>query len=334
MMKGFGRFDPPIDPCANERTRRILAFFEEIYGEKILSGQYTNHGADTETELLFRETGRYPAVRGFDFINDSPALSSRTGRDAELAVKWSGEGGLVTFSWHWFAPCGRPAFYAEHTDFDLSKAVTTLDVASLPPEELDALWRDGRITTECRLLLRDIDAISVRLRWLEEQNVTVLWRPLHEAAGGWFWWGSWGRDAYLWLWKLMVRRQNGYHGLHNLLWVWNGQAADWYVGDDQCDILGDDVYVSPRDYGAQTDRFAALSRCSSRKMAALTECAVIPDPDELRREAAGWLWFNVWCREFVTDEQGRYSEAYTERAVLQKAYHSSLVLTRGDLPAF
>ena len=79
-------FDPPIDPYANAKTRRILAFFREIYGRRTLSGQYTNHDTDTETDLLFRETGRYPAVRGFDFIFDSPALSPRTGKDADLVL--------------------------------------------------------------------------------------------------------------------------------------------------------------------------------------------------------------------------------------------------------
>ena len=327
-------FDPPIDPYANAKTRRILAFFREIYGRRTLSGQYTNHDTDTETDLLFRETGRYPAVRGFDFIFDSPALSPRTGKDADLAVSWSREGGLVTFSWHWFAPCGRPAFYAEQTGFDLTRAVTEVETACLSPRELDGLLARGRITAECRLLLRDIDAVSARLRRLEEHGVTVQWRPLHEAAGGWFWWGSRGKEAYLWLWRLLVERMNGYHGLHNLLWVWNGQAEDWYVGDEWCDILGDDVYAAPRDYGGQAERFASLTRCSARKMAALTECAVVPDPDALRREGAGWLWFNVWCREFVTGDGKEYADTYTERAALQRAYHSPRILTREDLPEF
>ena len=42
------------------------------------------------------------------------------------------------------------------------------------------------------LLLRDIDAIAVELQKFEDAGVPVIWRPLHEAQGGWFWWGAQG----------------------------------------------------------------------------------------------------------------------------------------------
>ncbi len=41
-------------------------------------------------------------------------------------------------------------------------------------------------------MVRDIDAIASLLKRLQDHGVTVLWRPLHEAAGGWFWWGAGG----------------------------------------------------------------------------------------------------------------------------------------------
>ena len=102
----------------------------------------------------------------------------------------------------------------------------------------------GTIPMEAWYLIRDIDAISEQLKILQDNNVTVLWRPLHEASGGWFWWGCRGKDAYQWLWNLMYERQTHYHKLNNLIWVWNGQDPDWYVGDDRCDIIGEDVYAA------------------------------------------------------------------------------------------
>ncbi len=108
---------------------------------------------------------------------------------------------------------------------------------------------------EAWYLIRDIDAISEQLKILQDNNVTVLWRPLHEASGGWFWWGCRGKDAYQWLWNLMYERQTHYHKLNNLIWVWNGQDPDWYVGDDRCDIIGEDVYADARNYDAQAMRF-------------------------------------------------------------------------------
>ena len=69
----------------------------------------------------------------------------------------------------------------------------------------------------------------------------MLWRPLHEASNGDFWWGN-DKEAYKWLWKLMYERQTKYHKLNNLIWVWSAQNADWYVGDEYCDVLSCDVY--------------------------------------------------------------------------------------------
>lgn len=37
------------------------------------------------------------------------------------------------------------------------------------------------------LLIKDIDTIAVQLKKLQDNGVPVLWRPLHEAEGKWFW---------------------------------------------------------------------------------------------------------------------------------------------------
>ena len=37
-------------------------------------------------------------------------------------------------------------------------------------------------------------------------QVPVLWRPLHEASEGWFWWGASGPEAFKRLWALMFTR--------------------------------------------------------------------------------------------------------------------------------
>lgn len=48
-------------------------------------------------------------------------------------------------------------------------------------------------STDYALLLSDMDAIAKELLILQAANIPVLWRPLHEADGGWFWWGAYGR---------------------------------------------------------------------------------------------------------------------------------------------
>lgn len=323
------------NPAANQKTQAIMSYFNAIYGKKTLAGQYTNHGYDTEVEALYRLTGKYPAVRGFDFIFYSPNSDWPEGaKDTDLALEWDKKGGLSTFSWHWHAPIGNSSFYASETSFDLSRAVTDLDVSGMSLEELKILQNTGKISAECYALVRDIDAISVQLSNLQEQNVTVLWRPLHEASGGWFWWGAKGAEPYKWLWRLMYKRQTIYHKLNNLIWVWNGQDAKWYPGNDVVDIAGIDIYAAEHDYSAQTDMLIKTSEMAPDKPVALTENGVVPDPELLERDNTHWLWFTTWCREFVVDGNGNYIETYTDKEMIKKVYSSDTIITLDELPEF
>ena len=86
-----------------KKTCRILQYLVENYGKRILAGQYADHGSSREIEALYAFTGKLPAIRGFDFIQDCPVYSGK-GRDTDLAIAWSRRGGLVTFSWHWAPP--------------------------------------------------------------------------------------------------------------------------------------------------------------------------------------------------------------------------------------
>ena len=97
------------------------------------------------------------------------------------------------------------------------------------------------ISPECAAILRDIDSIATALKPLAEQDIPVLWRPLPEAGGGWYWWGADGAASYRWLWNLLWHRMTDYHQLHNLIWVWNGQSQDFLV--DYYDIAAMDIYL-------------------------------------------------------------------------------------------
>ena len=65
--------------------------------------------------------------------------------------------------------------YTKDTKFDLSRGVT-----------------EG--TPENEALLRDLDKIAGELELLRDAHVPVLWRPLHEVNGRWFWWGAQGPE--------------------------------------------------------------------------------------------------------------------------------------------
>jgi len=201
-------------------------------------------------------------------------------------------------------------FYTNATTFDVSQAMAAPGSA------------------DYALILRDIDAIAAELKRLDRAGVPVLWRPLHEAAGGWFWWGARGPEPYLKLWNLLFDRLTNYHGLTNLIWVWNGEHPDWYPGDATVDIVSTDIYAADRDYSPQLASFGAATYYpSSPKLVALSENGVLLDPDRLAETGAAWSWFSLWSGDDFVNNPAR-----NEPAMLQKVYSSDRIVTLDELP--
>ena len=325
-----GRFD--IEPVlvnqnATENTRRLMAYLCDVYGTDILSGQYCDTGMfGTENAAIWKTTeGKYPAILGLDMSNYTPvsAAHGAEGHATEYALEYWDKGGIVTFCWHWTTPdkyiTGNwySTFYKEHTNIDLARIMSGQD-----QEGYD-------------LLVADIDAIAEQLQILQEADVPVLWRPLHEAGGGWFWWGNAGADAYKQLYVLMYDRLVNHHGLNNLIWVWNGQDKDWYPGDEYVDIIGEDIYPGEHVYTPQTSKYLeALEYTDAKKMIILSENGCLFDPDLAIRDGSMWGSFCTWGGEFVIKNKQLYilSEQYTEEDMLKKVYEHEHVITRDELP--
>jgi len=185
------------------------------------------------------------------------------------------------------------------------------------------------------LLKKDIDNIARQLLTMQEAGVPVLWRPLHEASGGWFWWGAEGPDTYKKLYVLLYDTLTNEYGLNNLIWVWNGQHADWYPGDEYVDIVGIDIYAGEHVYTSQIDQFLTnLGYSQGSKMVVLSENGTMIDPELAVRDRAMWGYFCTWSGEFVMTDNVRktYSEQYTGIEMLTKVYNSEFVITRDELP--
>ena len=329
--------DTLCNPYANLKTQNIYQYLKAVYGKRTLAGQCTDYGNNTETDALYLGIGKYPAVRTFDFIFDSMSFchGSPQAKDVDLAIRWSNDGGLVVYDWHWYAPYGECAFYSKDTSFSLANAVTDVDLSKVDDAELENLYANGKISIEAYKIIKDIDNISALMQRMEDANVTVMWRPLHEASGGWFWWGASGADAYKWLWKLMYHRMTDYHELDNLIWVWNAQSADWYPGDEYCDISATDIYNRAYDYGTSPGLLAEMTGWSDGKLVTMSECATMPDPDLIVRDNAYWLWFAVWNWDFIVKNgTTELSDAYTSFDMMKKVYNSDVIITRDELPDF
>lgn len=304
-----------MNPNATEEAKRLYSFLVDHYGKNILSGQQDYN----DLQYIQEHTGKLPAILGLDLMDYSPSRVERgtTSSDIEHAIDWwHNKGGIVTFAWHWNAPkdlIDEPGkewwrgFYTEATTFDLEYALNNRD------------------SEDFQLLIRDIDVISEHLKRLQDEKVPILWRPLHEAEGGWFWWGAKGPEPAKELWKIMYDRMTNHHQLHHLIWVWNSVGEDWYPGDEYVDIVSYDSYPGAYNYTPVSNYYEELRNLvNDQKLIALTENGPIPDPDQLIKYKAHWSWFCTWSGEILREQ--------TDIEHLIKVYNHEYVITLDELP--
>jgi hypothetical protein len=279
------------DPDATPEARSLYSYLTSHYGKVLLSGQQDMDSV----QWLQDNVGRAPAIAGFDMMDYSPSRVAHgaTSDEVDKAIAWARRGGIVSFVWHWNAPTDlvdQPGeewwrgFYTDATTFDVAKALAD-------PQSADY-----------QLLLRDIDAISAQLARLQDAGIPVLWRPLHEAEGGWFWWGAKGPGPADQLYRLMYERMVDHNHLHNLVWVWNSVDPAWYPGDDEVDVVSADSYPPAGDHGPVSGTYDQLvDLAHDSKPAALAEVGSIPDPDLMHSYQADWSYFSTWSGGYLTD---------------------------------
>lgn len=318
-----------VNRNATANTKKLYSFLKDSYGKYVITGQQCDGGINgNEFKAIKNLTGDYPALLGLDMMDYTPSRTAlgTSSSAVDKAIEFHKKGGIVTFCWHWNAPteylystANSPdgwwgGFYTKSSKFDIAKVM------------------NGQDAKGKKLLDRDIKEIAKQLKRLEKAGVPVIWRPLHEASGGWFWWGAQGPDAYKKLWKYLYKELTNTYGCNNLIWVYNGQSADWYPGDEYVDIVGEDIYPGNHVYDPQVSRFKqAINYGSKTKITALTENGCIFDIDSAVSINALWCWFMTWGNEFTVNGSN-YSEKYTEKSVIKKMYASKYSLTLGSLP--
>lgn len=321
-----------VNKNADSETEKLFNYLSDCYGKYIISGQTCNGGFyGNEFTAIYNQTGKRPAILGLDMMDYTPsrALLGAKSDAVEKAIEFSDMGGIVTFCWHWNAPTEylkseiddkNPrwwgGFYTTNSTFSIANVM------------------DGQDTNGKAAIDRDIAEIASQLNRLGDAKVPIIWRPLHEASDGWFWWGADGAEAYKKLWIYLYEELTYKYECNNLIWVFNGQHSDWYPGDEYVDIIGEDIYPGQRVYSPQTTKFREATEYSnSKKIVALTENGCLFDIDKALLSNTMWAWFCTWGGEFITDGSS-FSDKYIEPDILKKMYTSKYVITFDDLPQF
>ena len=292
------------NPKATNETKRLYEYICDNFGQKVLSGQQEGCGSnkDYEMEYLKNTTGKLPAVRGLDFMNnDFDGV-------VERAKNWWDNGkGIVTICWHTgVESSGYGEAKAENPDF--SKLL-------------------NKNSTEHKKMIASWDKATAALAQLQDAKVPVLWRPFHEFDGQWFWWGKGDKENFKKLWQEMYDYFTNEKGLNNLIWVLgyaDNVKDDWYVGDNYCDIIGSDTYNG----GTNKTAWDRLIGLGTQKPVAFPECGHIPTVQEMENDNDKWSWFMCW--HSTSDPDWLKTKNTTED--LKNTYNSDLVITKDELP--
>ncbi len=292
------------DLSATVRTKHLYDFLLSLKGKGILSGQQEcpcdkTHG--DELAHIKECSGHLPAILGLDYIeHDYEGVNKR-------AREWFDRGGIVSICWHWGIPPYGVGYPSSQESVDMVELLT-------PGTPL----YEG--------LLSNLDVVADALKELQEADIPVLFRPLHEFDGAWFWWGKGGPEAFQKLWCLMYDRYVNFHGLHNLIWVlgYSHELHEgWYPGDDVVDVIGGDAYSE----GIHEELYHFLEHQTTKHMPICHhENGPIPDPAEMIAKKIDWCWFLTWHTIHIHEQN---TPEY-----IHYIYNHPYVITLESLPSY
>lgn len=236
----------PANPNATQAARQVLAWLQRAdQGCEVVAGQdigtldTANENYANLVEALHTSSGRYVGLLGADYMSWDGA-TDRHNTNQLLINHWN-NGGLVELSWH------APNPWTGGDAWDQSQANLN-----------ELLQTNTAVHTQW---LAQLDQIAAALAELQTAGVVVLWRPLHEMNGDWFWWGMDihpdDPGPYQRLWRQMFDYFTHTKKLNNLLWVysttpemepsWTRPVDFYYPGADYVDVVGQDIYQEKLD---------------------------------------------------------------------------------------
>lgn len=229
---------------------------------KLLSGAFggysgiTDHNAFTMDEAndIQTQTGNFPGIYSCDYARGWDSTTS--GNEADLIdyncnsglITYWQSGGLIQISNH----LPNPVF-AGNSSYDNSGNVVGGLKKQISNQQFVKILQNG--TPERTRWLAIMDEVANGLLELQTAGVTVIYRPLHEMNGEWFWWGATGYNtndtSRHTLYKLLYRDMYNYFTsvkhLNNLIWVYSPDSGrsyknSFYPGSAYVDIVGLDMY--------------------------------------------------------------------------------------------
>lgn len=299
-LLGEGRAIQPANPEASPEAKALLAFFYEISGKYILSGQHNYPNTrSTNSRFFARYIGKRPVIwssdMGFAKGGDKDSYLARPDIVQE-AIRQHRQGAIITLCWHAVPPTAD-----EPVTFQPLPGANPDSLLSVQGRLTDRQFQEI-LTPGTRLYSRwcaQVDTVAFYLKKLRDAHVPVLWRPYHEMNGNWFWWGGRPNEpATRRLYQQLFDRYVYYHKLNNLIWVWSVDRfhnpsmhfSHYYPGNEYVDILALDVYGNDFNQ-AYYDSLLALSK---GKPLVLGEVGNPPNIEIFQKQPL-WSYYVIWA---------------------------------------
>lgn len=228
-----------IDPDASEKTRLLYQNLKQIqnsdnfmFGQEFYNSfRYSSgaaHGTNTFSDSK-EVTGAHPALLGSDFHYYLDKDATERGFHTEAVKSAYQQGAVITFDWHL---SGRGTTTYEYQE--ASKNLANNIVQNLNG---DRDWYFGELDKAIGIVNNDLV--------VDGERIPIIFRPLHEMNGGWFWWGSQATTAenYKALYKLTVDYIT--ERTTSVLFCWSPNIPTnmtYFPGNEYVDVLGLDGY--------------------------------------------------------------------------------------------
>jgi mannan endo-1,4-beta-mannosidase len=278
----------PVNPNATPEARALLKFLYAISNKHTLLGQHNYPGhlgyyTQMSADIYCKTPSMYGTDWGFAAAGDKDTAYTRRELVQELIARHR-DGAIIALCWHQVRPTDdepvtfRDSVQGKLTDAEWEQLLT-------PGSPLNKHWT------------AQVDVIAEYLKQLQDARVPILWRPLHEINGNWFWWnGRRGERGTVTLFRMMYDRLTNFHKLNNLIWVWNPdqpatpdrQFVDFFPGHDVVDVLSFDCCGT-----FQQSFYNDLNALSDGKPMAISETGNLPMP-ELYESQPKWTYVMRW----------------------------------------
>ncbi|MBQ8208486.1 MAG: hypothetical protein IJZ89_07125 [Clostridia bacterium] len=239
---------------------KLMQVLTDVYNsDKIIVGQHMSayrygETLTTERSLYMENLGVDCPLFGFDVAEAQSGTKytwNAQVKDAYDMVEYAREGGIFTFSVHFDNPSGKPEGLAYYRG----------ELGNGTAQDWEKLLTKGTEYNEN--FMESLSDVGDFLEIFHNNGVPVIFRPLHEMNGNWFWFcivngeenNTIPKEYAVRLWVMIYDYLVTERGIDSMIWEYSPNVAEkttsskvdvmyCYPGDEYCEIVGCDWYTS------------------------------------------------------------------------------------------